>query len=268
MKNIFFNEENKDSYFSINEQNKLKILTKLFTYIISKNIEILKFNVIDNILIYDNCNLNSRFYDLQIKSSFFNEFKIYNKDIIQFPLINIIKDLKSYKGKKIFPQIFFIFKKDFLIIKSLYENNIELTNVINNQYYNTSNIYKLESIIDSKQPDISFDLNIDKINILLNNSYIKEYSEFIIEENNIITIVFIDTHSNKKIIKSVIKTQSNNENLKFLVNNSVIKDFMKFFKDNIITFDIYINELKIIYTIHFQDNDIKLKLITNFEISK
>lgn len=257
----------KITYFSINDQEKLKMLTKIFTYIISKNIEVLKFNYIDNVLVYDNCQTDNKLYELHINKDYFNEINIYNKNIIQIPLINIIKDLKSYKGKKIFPNIYFLFTEENLIIRSIYTNDIELTNVINNQYLSTINSFSLKSDIDNKTPDLSFTLSIDKINILLNNSFIKEFSEFVIS-NNSVSIIFIDTHSNKKIIKSVINNTYTDEDFKFLLNNNIIKDLMKFFKDNIIKFDLFKDELKIIYNIQFQSNDILLKLISNFEILK
>jgi len=80
-----------DTYCVINDQNKIKILTKLFTYLIYKNIESIKFNVINDMLIFNN-NKTNQILDFNIKQVFFDYINIVDKDLLQFPIVNIIKD--------------------------------------------------------------------------------------------------------------------------------------------------------------------------------
>lgn len=245
-----------ENYFSINTQEKMKTITKIFRFLVSKNVEVIKFNVVNDTLTYDGV------YSVIIKKSFFNDFKITNRDIIKLPLINIIKDMQSYKGKKVFPHVYFIFSESNLTIKSVYNNEVELTNIINNEFSNVLNTFTLPSYIQNKHPDFTFEISIDKINILLNNSYIKEYCEFNIL-NNLVTIIFLDTHSDKKIIKSNLSS-TNQTNFNFKLNNALIKDLMKFFKENTAVFDIFTQDLKIITNIKF-GKDIHLNMITKIQ---
>lgn len=255
-----------DTYFIINDQLKVKILTKIFTYLIYKNIESIKFNIQNDMLIFNN-NKTNQVLDFSIKTHFFDEINIINVNLINFPIVNIIKDLKSYKGKKVFPKVYFIFKPDSFSIKSVYEDtNIELLNTINGQYYLNNTLFKLESLLSCKDPDLTFELNIEKLNILLNNTYVKEVSELIINENNVI-ITFTDTHNNIKLIKSIIKSKSIyilNSKITFI--NIILKDLMRFFKDNLVLISVYLNEQQIIYNILFNETTLIFKLTSNITL--
>jgi hypothetical protein len=253
-----------DTYCVINDQNKIKILTKLFTYLIYKNIESIKFNVVNDILIFNN-NKTNQILDFNIKQVFFDYINIVDKDLLQFPIINIIKDLKSYKGKKVFPNVYFIFKKNSFTIKSIYpDTNVELLNIVSGQYFISNTLYKLDSIITNKEPDLIFELSIEKLNILLNNTYVKELSELLIIDNQVI-INFNDTHNNIKSIKSTIKKCSDyiKTKQKLMFVNIILKDLMRFFKDNIVLVNIYLNEEKIVYNVLFSELTLSFKLTSS-----
>lgn len=256
---------NEITYCSINDQNKIKMLTKIFTYLISKNIENIKFDYNDNKFIYNNTNVSNKLTEFTIQNTFFSEYNIMNKSILNIPILNIIKDLKSYKGKKIFPHVYFIFNDSSFTINSIYPEKIELSNRTICKYYTTSTTYKLDSLIQNKQPNILIDISMEKLNILLNNTYVKENSEILFKDNYI-TLNFTDTHGNNKCLKTEILNNKEFKISKIIIENFVIKDLMKFFKDNIIQFCIYCNEEKIIYNVLFDNPQITFKLISSIKI--
>lgn len=252
------------TYLSIDNQNSLKILTKIFTYLISKNIENINFEYSDNKLTYNNT--SSKIIEFSLDIEFFSKYQIIDKSILNMPILNIIKDLKSYKGKKIFPQLYFIFDKEQFTINSIYPEKIELYNTTTYQHYSMPNTFKLESIIQNKEPDIIIDISIEKLNILLNNTYVKETSELIFEDNNIVSIRFIDTYGNNKYLKTEMRNISDFKISKIYIENFIIKETMKFFKDNIVQFYIYCNEEKITYNILFDNTDIIFKIVSSIKI--
>lgn len=255
-------DDNLETYCVISDQVKIKILTKIFNYLIIKNVDNINFNVFDDSLVFNNVTAASKLAEFKLMNSFFDKINIVNKEIVQFPIVNIIKDLKSYKGKKIFPHVYFIFKEDMFIIRSNYiDSNVELSNIISNQYYINNNSYSLESLISNKQSDLSFVINIEKLNILLNNTYIKEVSELEFTDKHI-KITFVDTHGNIKIMRCNINHISDNMSTikRVVFVNIVLKDLMKFFKDNNICIHLFVNEERLMYNVMFNDDNIIFKL--------
>jgi hypothetical protein len=120
-----------------------------------------------------------------------------------------------------------------------------------------------------KNHDLSFDLSVEKLNILLNNTYVKESIDLTIDDN-VIVMNFIDTHGNNKFIKSSAEFISDYAKSvkKIVINNSIIKDLMKFFKDNIISLSLYINDERMLYTIIFSDNTLTFKLASSITVVK
>lgn len=267
------------TYWLIDNQSKIKSLTKLFTYLISKGIESLKFEYINDIFVINSTNyLSNKVMELSINKNFFKKINIEDSSILIVPILNIIKDLKSYKGKKVFPNVYFIFDKNIFCIHSIYENSIELSSITSRSpEYNTSSMFKLESIIQFKVPDISFNISIEKLNILLNNTYVKEHSIISIS-SGMASIVFDDAHGNKKIVKceldnSIYKSEDGEygynryNSMSFTIENFILKDLMKFFKDNLVLIGIFINEEKIRYSVDFDDDNIKFKLVSHMSIN-
>lgn len=253
------------TYWMINSQSKIKSLTRLFTYLISKGIENVKFEYSNNTFILNNTNcIANKIIELSIKSDFFVESKINNPSLLSVPILNIIKDLKSYKGKKIFPNVYFIFSPATFTIHSIYNNLIQLSSITSRQKDATNtNMFKMESIVQSKDPDISFDVSIEKLNILLNNTYVKENSQIILTSNTA-SIIFDDAYGNQKILKCDINIPHTIKNeMTITIENFAIKDLMKYFKDNIAYIGIYINEEKITYDVEFEDKSIKFKLMSH-----
>lgn len=262
------------TYWLIDNQSKIKALTKLFTYLIAKGIENVKFDYIEKTFIFNSNNcLSNKLMEFSIHEDFFTRINIVDASLLSVPILNIIKDLKSYKGKKVFPDVYFIFKQNSFLIHSLYDNGIELSSITTRvkdtqSTSSSSNMFRLESIISSKSPDVSFDISVEKLNILLNNTYVKENSHIKIE-NNAALVMFDDAHGNNKILKCDIHADTRKNNSKFekpitiTIENFIIKDLMKFFKDNTVTIGVFLNEEKVTYGIVFDDMSIKFKLISH-----
>ena len=257
------------TYWLVNSQQKIKCLTKLFTFLISKGIESIKFDYInDEFRLNTNNFLSNKLMDFSINRAFFTKVNIVDSNLLIIPILNIIKDLKSYKGKKVFPDVYFIFEESTFSMHSVYTDSIQLSYVTSKQKdVVLSNMFKLESIIQYKEPDILFKINVEKLNILLNNTYVKENSQIVIKNGQKceISIIFDDAHGNKKTLKC--DTQCLHEiaprTCPVIIENFILKDLMKFFKDNCVLISLYLNEEKVTYDVVFPDDDIKFKLVSH-----
>lgn len=256
------------TFWLIENQIKIKSFTKLFTYLISKGIEFLKFEYINDMFVINSTSyLSNKIMEFSIHQDFFDKIQIIDSSILYIPILNIIKDLKPYKGKKVFPKVYFIFEQASFSIHSIYENSVELSSITSRSTdISVSNTFKIESIIQFKNPDISFNISIEKLNILLNNSYVKENSQILIA-NDMASIVFDDAHGNKKIVKCDVAENNYNRQITISVENFIFKDLMKFFKDNTVLIGLYINEEKIRYSVDFNDESIKFKLVSHMNIT-
>lgn len=261
--------ESDTTFWLIDSQLKIKTLTKLFTYLISKNIEDIHFDYTDGIFtLNSNSFLSNKLMEFSIRTDFFSKCKINDKSLLTIPILSVIKDLKSYKGKKIFPDVYFIFKHDSFLIHSIYDNFIELSSITSKtKEIPNSNVFKLETIMQNKQPDVTFILSIEKLNILINNTYVKENSELRIQDE-VVILIFDDTHGNQKVMRCDISTNTLNDNtLKHvIIENFILKDLIKFFKDNNVTIGIYMNEEKITYDLDLGDSNIKFKLVSHLSL--
>lgn len=245
---------------SIDSLAKLKLLIQLFSFLISKDVQNLHFIKEENCLSYYPV---GKIFSLKINDKFFKTININKNTGFNFPILNLINDLKlCKKNKKNFPNIYFKSTDKTFYISSIYQNSITTDiKVPNLQNNDKENIFVTKSNFDNiNYKCIQFFVKTDILSKLICNNVLIDTFKIIISDK--IIFKFEQTNS---IVKDLTIDEEFENDFELIVSTNFVKDIIKYFPNENIKFNIYPDEKKMICEILFKDEDnIELKLIYSF----